>query len=312
MTNKTIDKALGAMLGLAIGDALGAPVEFLLRDSFPPVTDFQSGGKFHLPAGTYTDDTAMALCLAQSLIDKQGCDPIDQLEKYLRWLNEGYMSATGKSVGCGKTIYRALLRFMAAPKPQCGNARMKRQAGNGSLMRVAPIAIYYRHNLHDAYQCAQTSSYTTHGLKICADACIVYVGLLVGLLEGKSKDEVLSGTYAEYLLNDVLEQYRIEPEIANVLHGSYKTKPREAIRSGGYVLDSLEAALWAFYHGSDYAESVLMAVNLGEDSDTTAAICGALAGAWDGYKMLPDGWKNRLANRARIEATARKLVSREK
>ena len=158
------NKAIGSIVGFAIGDALGAPVEFKERGTFEPVEFYRSGGKFNLPAGAYTDDTAMTLCLAQSLIDKNGCDADDQLQKYIAWLNDGYMSATGISVGCGKQIYRALLAYSSKKNTVCtiGN---NRSAGNGSLMRVSPIAIYYMEDLNKAMQCAQKSSYTTHKLR---------------------------------------------------------------------------------------------------------------------------------------------------
>ena len=183
----------GSMLGLAIGDALGAPVEFLKRDSFPYIDRYYKGGKFNLAIGEYTDDTAMALCLAQSLIECNGMNQKDQLEKYVKWFKQGYMSATGRSIGCGKQVYKALFKFMATGCEECGNSKFKKGAGNGSLMRIAPVALFYRkYPLKTAMKMTEKSSYTTHGLKICADACRVYSALIIGALNGISKDELLS------------------------------------------------------------------------------------------------------------------------
>ncbi|MCK4441077.1 MAG: ADP-ribosylglycohydrolase family protein, partial [Sulfurovaceae bacterium] len=174
----------GSMLGLAIGDALGAPVEFTKKDSFEKIVHYRRGGKFNVAIGEYTDDTAMALCLAQSLIDKNGIDQKDQLSKYLKWFEEGYMSANGRSIGCGKVTLRALYRYMSKDCSECGNSRLTKGAGNGSLMRIAPVALFYAHDKKLAMEMAKKSSLTTHGLPICSDASMYMGGLIIGAIEG--------------------------------------------------------------------------------------------------------------------------------
>ena len=300
------DKAIGSIVGCAIGDALGAPVEFKERGSFEPVEGYRSGGKFNLPSGAYTDDTAMMLCLAQSLLDKNGCDAHDQLQKYCNWLEDGYMSATGKSVGCGKHTYRALLNYMNKKETVCtiGN---KRSAGNGSLMRIAPIAVFYMDNLNKALECAQISSYTTHKLKVCADACIAFTWLLFGFYKGFDKEDILSKEYANYYLFEFSQNYQYEPEIIEVLQGSYKNKSESEIESSGYVIHSLEAALWAFYNSIGFKEGVLKAVNLGKDSDTIAAIYGTIAGACYGFGNIDKELVEGLMHNKIIIETAVKL-----
>jgi len=299
-------KAQGSMLGLAIGDALGAPVEFLFRDRFEPVSGYRGGGKFDVQPGEYTDDTAMALSLAQSLIDCNGTDQYDQLRKYSAWFDEGYMSAAGRSIGCGKTVLRALMRFKAHQCSECGNTRLKKGAGNGSLMRIAPVAIYYRHSLKTAMEMAAKSSYTTHGLKVCADACMLYTGLIVGALHGMSKETLLARNYFA-VLQSLLPAYRFEPEVCEVMEGSYKTKSRDAIKSGGYVIDTMEAALWAFYHTESFDRGVLQAVNLGHDADTVGAVYGQLAGAFYGIEGIGEVYVDGLIKRGEIKEISDRL-----
>lgn len=296
----------GALLGLAIGDALGAPVEFLERDTFAPIEGYKSGGKFNLTLGEYTDDTAMALCLAQSLISCNGFNSKDQLERYLRWFREGYMSATGRSIGCGKTILRALMRYQTKGCTECGNSRLKKGAGNGSLMRVAPVALFYAADIKKAMEMAHQSSTTTHGLKICADACRLFVGVLVGALEGIEKEELLSHDNLSYLCG-LDSSYCYDPLVLQVMQGSYKTKPRDAISSSGYVINTLEAALWAFYHTDNFNDGVRLAVNLGKDADTVGAVYGQLAGAYYGVEGIENRYIDGLMGREWIEEMADRL-----
>ncbi|WP_200762490.1 ADP-ribosylglycohydrolase family protein [Nitrosophilus alvini] len=302
-------RALGMMLGIGIGDALGAPVEFLESGAFSPVDDYRAGGKFNLPAGYYTDDTAMTLCLADSLIKKRGCDLKHQLENYIKWLNEGFMSSSGQAVGCGKNTYSALLKYMKTKQPVYRNKNRK-NAGNGSLMRIAPVAIFYRDNLKKAMQIAGKTSYTTHALKICADACMVYSGILVGILSGMSKKDVLSEEFGEFLVEKVLNSYKFDEKIVDVIKGSYKSKDREEIESSGYVVHSLEASLWAFYHTESFKEAVLCAVNLGKDSDTIGAICAMAAGGYYGVESIDEKYKEKLKNYELICNITQKLLER--
>ena len=300
-------KYIGSMLGLAIGDALGAPVEFLPRDSFVPIKEYRTGGKFNVSLGEYTDDTAMALCLAQSLIDCKGVDQKDQLGKYLLWFQDGYMSATGRSIGCGKTILRALHRYMSRDCSECGNSRLSKGAGSGSLMRVAPVVLYYMQSPKIAMQMAEKSSYTTHGLKICADACRVYVGLIIGAVQGMQKEELLSEAYFEWMC-DLDRSYKYEDIIHAVMEGGYKKKNRAEISSGGYVADTLEAALWAFYRTDSFDEGVVLAVNLGFDADTVGAVYGQLAGAYYGVEGIGDSFVDGVIGQKKIVDMALRLL----
>ena len=306
--SKTIeDKYLGSMIGLAVGDALGAPVEFTQKDTFEPIYSYRRGGKFNVDIGEYTDDTAMTLCLAQSLIEKKGIDQKDQLSKYLKWFEEGYMSANKRSIGCGKVTLRSLYRYMSKNCSECGNSRLTKGAGNGSLMRIAPVALFYANNIKLAMEMAVKSSLTTHGLPICSDASMYMTALIIGAIEGKSKDELLSVDYAETLFN-YIENYTFHQEVVEIAKGDYKNKSRDEIEAKGYVIKTLESALWAFYNTSTFDEGLILVVNLGDDADTVGAVYGQLAGAYYGIDSIAKEYKENLMRRELIEELALNLI----
>ncbi len=301
------NRYLGSMIGLAVGDALGAPVEFTQKDSFEPIYSYRRGGKFNVAIGEYTDDTAMMLCLAQSLIEKQGIDQKDQLAKYLKWFEEGYMSANERSIGCGKVTLRALYRYMSKDCSECGNSRLAKGAGNGSLMRIAPVALFYANDIKLAMKMAVKSSLTTHGLPICSDATMYLTGLIIGAIEGKSKDELLSVDYAKKLFG-YIENYTFHEEVVEIAEGYYKNKSRDEIEAKGYVIKTLESALWAFYNTSTFDEGLVLVVNLGDDADTVGAVYGQLAGAYYGVNSIAKEYKDGLMRREFIEELALKLI----
>lgn len=284
----------GCLLGLAVGDALGTTLEFNRPGSFEPITDMVGGGPFHLPPGAWTDDTSMALCLAESLIECNGFDPVDQLRRYLRWWHEGYTSSTGECFDIGNTTRSALIRFEATGEPYCGDTNPS-TAGNGSLMRLAPIALFYAHNPSEAIERAADSSRTTHAAPSAVDACRYFCGLLVGALRGVSKEELLSPCYSP--VAGYLEEHPLVAEIAEVAGGSFKRREPPEIRGEGYVVKTLEAALWAFDRTDSFREGVLKAVNLGDDADTVGAVYGQLAGAFYGFQEIPLDWRIKIAKR---------------
>src|SRR4051812_24966874 len=175
--NSLTSRAHGCLLGLAAGDAVGTTVEFQLRGSFPPVTDLTGGGPFRLKAGEWTDDTSMALCLAESLAEKRGFDAHDQMTRYCRWWREGYWSANGRCFDIGITVSAALRRFEATGEPFAGSTAPE-TAGNGSIMRLAPIPIHAYADLARTIELSRESSRTTHGAAECLDACEVLGTLL--------------------------------------------------------------------------------------------------------------------------------------
>lgn len=293
-----IDKFRGTLLGLACGDALGAPVEFKKRGSFLAVTDMQSGGVFNLKAGQWTDDTSMALCLAASLIECQGFDAYDQMLRYCKWKDEGYLSSTGNCFDIGIATSLALSHFKKTGNPYSGNSDPSK-AGNGCLMRLASIALFFFSDLNLTIKMAAESARTTHGALECLEASQLFGAILHQALNGACKLDVLLQHDCKSLTSERLQ------EIAN---GGYFNKSENHIEGSGYVVASLEAALWCFYTTESFETAVQKAVNLGDDADTTAAICGQLAGAFYGESAIPKRWLNTVYQYEMIAGLAEKLM----
>lgn len=286
----------GALLGLAAGDALGATVEFERPGSFEPVTDMVGGGVFQLEPGEWTDDTSMALCLAESLVETGAFDVVDQLRRYVRWWRNGHLSSTGVCFDIGNQTRAALEQFERTGEPYPGSSDPA-NAGNGSLVRLAPVPLRYASRPDLAISRSGESSRPTHGAATCVDACRYFGALIVGAVEGRPKEELLDPAY-ELRPDDLV------PQIAAIADGSFARKQPPEIRGRGYVVESLEAALWAFAREGSYADGTLSAVNLGDDADTTAAVCGQLAGTFYGEDAIPAEWRERLALRRTIEELA--------
>jgi ADP-ribosyl-[dinitrogen reductase] hydrolase len=291
------ERYVGCLVGLAVGDALGTSVEFLPRDSFAPLTDMIGGGVFELRPGEWTDDTAMALCLAHSLVDRKGFDPGDQMDRYCRWAEEGYLSSTGAPFGMGMTVAAALKRYGRTGDPWSGSTDPQ-TAGNGAIMRLAPIPMFFAGSAEQAIHFSGESARTTHGAPEAVDCARLFGAQIRAALVGAGKDEILErpGWTPE------------EPAVRRIADCAYRDKREDEIVGSGYIVKSLEAALWCFLHTDSYAAAVLRAANLGDDADTTAAICGQLAGAFYGFSAIPAPWREKLAMGALIEEFARDLL----
>jgi ADP-ribosylglycohydrolase len=295
----------GVLLGLAAGDALGTTLEFKPPGTFVPITDMVGGGPFGLAPGQWTDDTSMALCLAESLVDCRGFNPRDQMDRYVRWWREGYRSSTGTCFDIGNTVKPALRDYQATGEPYSGSEDPGK-AGNGSLMRLGPIPLAYRTDPFLALVMAADSSRTTHGAIECLDACRAWTALLIASLEGWAKADLCSRPWRE--LPGFGPDSELAPAIARVLQGSYRERQPPQIRGTGYVVESLEAALWAFHRSDSFEEGALLAANLGDDADTTAAIYGQLAGACYGEEGIPRCWRSCLTDLELIETLAEQLL----
>lgn len=282
----------GCLLGLATGDAVGTVLEFKTPGSFTPIEDMVGGGPFRLRPGQWTDDTSMALCLAASLAEKQAFDPADQMDRYLRWWQEGYMSSTGHCFDIGSTVSAALSRYRQTGNPFSGSTDPQ-TAGNGSLMRLAPVPLFFAADAAQAIHWAGESSRTTHGAATAVDACRYFGGLLLGALHSVAKETLLAAHYCP--VPGFWAAYPLAAEIDEIAAGSFKQRQPPQIKGSGYVVRSLEAALWAFYHSDSFRQGCLLAANLGDDADTTAAIYGQLAGAYYGEAGIPAGWRRQLA-----------------
>ena len=230
------DRFRGCLLGLPVGDAVGTTLEFKSPGSFEPISDMVGGGPFHLNPGEWTDDTSMALCLATSLVEKNGFDPKDQMDRYCRWRKEGYLSSNGRCFDIGRTVSDALRRYGQTGDPIAGSTSAH-SAGNGSIMRLAPVPMFYYPDLAAAVRYAAESSRTTHAAAECIDVCRLLASMICRALSGASKEEILFGE---------ANSFRGEPNIAMIARDEYRNKSADKIRGTGYVVESLEAALWCF------------------------------------------------------------------
>ncbi|MES2102949.1 MAG: ADP-ribosylglycohydrolase family protein [Pseudomonadota bacterium] len=293
------DRYLGAMLGLACGDAVGTSVEFSPRGSFKPVTDMTGGGPFGLKPGQWTDDTSMALCLAESLLTKGEFNPRDQMGRYNNWWNWGYLSSTGDCFDIGATVHDALLKFEMSDTPYCGSTDPQ-TAGNGSLMRLAPVVLFAYPDIAAAVNYAADSSRTTHGATEAVESCQLFAAILCEVLKGVGKNSLM----------DAILYSPTEPKLVEIAKGNFISKKEQDIKGSGYSVESLEAALWCFFNTQTYESAILKAANLGDDADTTSAIAGQIAGAYYGASQIPFSWKEKLAMREDIESMANNLFQR--
>lgn len=300
----TLDRYRGCLLGLAAGDALGTTLEFKDPGTFEPLTDIVGGGPFDLKPGEWTDDTSMALCLAESLVTKREFDPVHQLETYVRWWRDGHLSVKGRCFDIGFTTRRAIANFQERRQAYPGETS-ERSAGNGSLMRLAPAPLAFANKPEVAIYMAGQSSRTTHGALECVDSCRYFGGLLVAAVNGLTKREILSNEY-EPAVKCWLEN-PLAAKVQEIARGSFKVKEPPTIRGSGYVIHTLEAALWAFHTTDNFRDGALAVVNLGEDADTTGAVYGQIAGAYYGVDGIPAEWRAKLAMRELIEQRAAEL-----
>lgn len=300
MHPERIDRARGCLLGLAIGDAIGTTVEFKPRGSFPPVTDMVGGGPFRLKAGEWTDDTSMALCLGASLL-ATGFNLRDQITRYVRWHREGYMSSNGRCFDIGVATREALSRFESDGNPEAGSTDPG-SAGNGCIMRLAPVAIRYLDSPEIAASLAADQAKTTHAAVECIEASRLFGEILVRALQGGCGR-------VEVLITAIGGSYRtFSPRLQGIAVGEYFEFDRAWIKGTGYVVDSLEAALWCFYTTDNFSDAVLAAANLGDDADTTAAITGQIAGAFYGEAGIPGAWLDTVVMAKEIGEMAEQLA----
>ena len=287
----------GALLGLACGDAVGTTVEFKPRGTFQPLTDMVGGGPFHLKPGQWTDDTSMALCLAESLLSKNGFNATDQMGRYLNWWKWGYLSSTGECFDIGMTVSQALSQYQQTGDPFAGSTDPY-TAGNGSLMRLAPVVLFYFPDGQQIQRYSADSSRTTHAATEAIECCQLFAEIISNALLGASKTELCRLPFPALT----------QPKVTAIARGEYLEKSEREIRGSGYSVESLEAALWCFHHTDSFVAAVLQAANLGDDADTTAAIVGQLAGAYYGVRAIPADWLDKLHDGEEIAATADRLL----
>jgi ADP-ribosyl-[dinitrogen reductase] hydrolase len=290
------DRALGAFIGLAVGDALGTTIEFSRRDTYEHVTDMVGGGPFGLKPGEWTDDTSMALCLADSLIAGRGeLDSLDLASRFVRWWRQGENSVTGRCFDIGNTTRDALAKFEAG-----GVARgpdFPHSAGNGGIMRLAPAVIAAGGDEARAVHLAQAQSAVTHA----ADECLHAAAMMARMLNRA----IASGRFEPLAPQDLPRG--VSQRLQDAALGLVGSWPRDSVYSGGYVVETFEASIWSVMTSGSFAEAVLKAVNLGYDADTTGAVAGQFAGAVWGFSAIPRSWRARLAWHDRLADSGRAL-----
>ncbi len=311
----TLNQYQGALLGLAVGDALGVPVEFKPRTYLDqnPVKDMLGYGTYNQPAGTWSDDSSMAFCLAQSLAD--GFSIQQTADYFVDWVTQGFWSARGEVFDIGISTRMALGRVgkKEYPAELCGGVN-EDENGNGSLMRILPLIFHLKAvpSAENRYQLVKDISSITHGHFRSVFSCFVYCEYALKLLRGQDKFEAYEAlkkdleSFVDFkgFLSHELELFH------RLLKGDISTLSREEIRGSGYVLHSLEASFWTFLNTDNYSDAVLTAVNLGEDTDTTACIVGGLAGLYYGVETIPNDWIIQLAREEDIKELASALYEK--
>lgn len=271
------DRAIGAFIGLAVGDAVGTTVEFKEPGEFEPLTDMVGGGVFRLQPGEWTDDTSMALCLADTILATGTVDPFDLMIRFARWYHTGENGSNGKCFDIGTTCVGAIRDFEKA-KAYKPAPNLSHLSGNGSIMRLAPVAVRWAYDRQEAIRMAVLQGETTHGSDACREACDKLTGALLDMIHGG---------------DDGLADHRM--------------LTLASIPNTGYVVHTMTAATWAFQTTSDFRECILRAANLGGDADTIAAVAGQLAGAKYGLSGIPQDWVDKLAHRDHLLDLANKM-----
>lgn len=291
---------LDGLLGLAVGDALGVPVEFSSRDDLRhrPVTDMLGYGSHNQPAGTWSDDSSLTFCLAESIC--HGLDLNDLAQRFIHWYDSGYWTPYGKTFSVGRATAEAIARLKAGSSPDKAGGKTERDNGNGSLMRILPMAYYLLNQpaLMERVTWTEQISAVTHAHVRSKIACVFYVEFAIRLLQGcdletayDHANSVVESLYGTCPSTGELNHFR------RILQKDIAKLEVQEIHSSGYVIHTLEATMWCLLNNNDYASTVLAAVNLGDDTDTTAAVVGGLAGIYYGQKAIPTEWVNQLARK---------------
>jgi ADP-ribosyl-[dinitrogen reductase] hydrolase len=311
-----IERVLGGLFGVCVGDALGLPVQFLSRRErkIKPVAGMSGYGAFDEPPGTWSDDSSLTFCLAESLC--LGYDPNDIAERFVKWRFDGYWTPHGEAFDVGATTDSAMKRLRSGSGPRRSGDTGEECNGNGSLMRTLPVAFAARDLAPEArFRMVHEVSAITHAHPRSLLACGIYVQTALGLLEGMAPTDAF-----EKMKSPVTRYYGVDTVFKSELSrfsrilergaDGFAALPEDDIRSGGYVVHTLEAALWCVLNARSYVETVLKAVNLGGDTDTTAAVAGGLAGVRYGFESIPKLWVEVIAKKEEIEDLARRLHRR--
>ena len=297
-----LSRALGALVGLAVGDALGTTNEFQPAGSFEPITGMVGGGVFGLEPGQWTDDTSMALCLADSLLAQGRYDSFDVMERYERWYSEGYRSSTGVCFDIGNQVSRALWDFRANPRVPVDAVRTT-SAGNGAIMRLAPMVIagFRSRSPREVVATARLSARETHFSVEAEAATEVFAALLVGALLGWSPEQIMDVSWAS-------TGAAFDEMASRVISSDPQVRASWEAETSGYIVNGLRLAVHGLLDFPSFKDATLAIANMGGDTDTNAAIYGQLGGAFYGVEAIPASWRTTLYQGEEIDQLARDLV----
>lgn len=288
-----MSKFYNGIMGLVVGDALGVPVEFRKRDTYE-VTDMIGFGTYNQKPGTWSDDSSLTLATVESMGRMGKVDPMDIMKNFLDWLEDGWFTPYGDVFDVGGATRRAITRFSKGTKPLDCGGKTRMDNGNGALMRILPVAMLPDNG--DKQAKIQNVAHLTHAHFISDFACMIYTAIVENLMKGSPNDvAVLAG----------IQRYKEQLDNVSMLSEFGKLEQiewleRTFVKSSGYVVDTLEAALWCFLNTETYRDCVLAAVNLGEDTDTVAAVAGGLAGIYygtGGEAGIPENWIEQIARK---------------
>lgn len=301
INNQYDSKMFGGLFGFFVGDALGVPVEFSTRDERKrdPIKEMRAYGTYHQPFGTWSDDTSLTLCLIESINDYYSAQGV--ANNFIKYYRDGYLTPYCEVFDIGNSTRDAINRMIQGINPvECGG-KTEQDNGNGSLMRVLPLAYYVKNMLPiEQIEIVEEVSSLTHSHKRSKFACIFYIEFVINLLNVNKKDEAYKKTI-EFVNKYCIESYSEEIDnYRRILDGTIASCNEEKIKSSGYVIDTIEASLWSFLTTESYNEAVLKAINLGGDTDTIAAIVGGMAGTYYGFQSIPDNWIQNLARKREI------------
>jgi ADP-ribosyl-[dinitrogen reductase] hydrolase len=299
MLTELDDKCLGGWIGLAVGDALGAPIQFKPRDTYSHVKGYTSGGTFNLEPGYWTDDTSMALCLAETLIERGEYDQRDYGERLIRWVEEGYNSSLPKCFDIGQATLRAISNIKRTG-PESSGINEENACGNGSIMRLAPIPIFYRNAPDLAKKFSILQGVITHSHTLPQQCCQILCSIILDAFNASSKEDIF--------INFSTDHSSYDDRLDSIFMCEFKDKSRDEIKSDTFVISTLEASLWAVWNTDNFQDALLLAVNLGHDADTVGAVTGQIAGALYGYSTIPEEWVQGLAEHERVINLGKTLI----
>lgn len=301
----TTEKVRAAIFGAAVGDAVGVPFEFNSPEEMKrrPAKDMVGGGTYHLPAGTWSDDTSMILCTLDKLDETLNYDAI--MQAFLSWVNDGDYSPHGDCFDIGFTTRSALVNYARFHDVYTSGLDSSRANGNGSLMRIIPAALYAdAHDLspQDSVALAHMLSQLTHAHMRSRIGCGIFTCIAMALLKNPDKSSVREGIETASALYSSPEYAQEATHYARVLSPDFADLPEADINSAGYVVSTLECAVWCLMNTENYRDCILKAVNFGEDTDTAACVAGALAGLLYGFHGIPSKWRALLVKSEAIDA----------